>query len=93
MRRPRARPAPDQAPRMIPEARSRLNVAVTRCIAAPRVFLPASLALFVIGFIKAMIDLYMHNSFGVGAAIAMVTAVQILGLGLLADLTIRRTRL
>lgn len=58
-----------------------------------RVFLPASLTLFVVGFIKAMIDLYMHNSFGVGAAIAMVTAVQILGLGLLADLTIRRTRL
>jgi len=58
-----------------------------------RVFLPASLLLFVIGFVKAIIDFINHNTFGVGAAIAILTAVQILGLGLLADLTIRRTRL
>jgi glycosyltransferase involved in cell wall biosynthesis len=58
-----------------------------------RVFLPASLTLFLIGFIKAIIDFINHNTFGVGAAIAILTAVQVLGLGLLADLTIRRTRL
>jgi len=58
-----------------------------------RVFLPASLLLFLIGFVKAIIDVFHHNTFGVGAAIAILTAVQILGLGLLADLTIRRTRL
>lgn len=58
-----------------------------------RVFLPASLTLFLIGFVKAIIDFIHHNTFGVGAAIAILTAVQILGLGLLADLTIRRTRL
>lgn len=58
-----------------------------------RVFLPASIILFLIGFIKAIIDFINHNTFGVGAAIAILTAVQILGLGLLADLTIRRTRL
>jgi glycosyltransferase involved in cell wall biosynthesis len=58
-----------------------------------RVFLPASLLLFLIGFVKAIIDFINHNTFGVGAAIAILTAVQILGLGLLADLTIRRTRL
>jgi glycosyltransferase involved in cell wall biosynthesis len=58
-----------------------------------RVFLPASLILFLIGFVKAIIDFINHNTFGVGAAIAILTAVQILGLGLLADLTIRRTRL
>jgi hypothetical protein len=46
-----------------------------------------------IGFVKAIIDFINHNTFGVGAAIAILTAVQILGLGLLADLTIRRTRL
>jgi glycosyltransferase involved in cell wall biosynthesis len=58
-----------------------------------RVFLPASLFLFLIGFVKAIIDFIHHNTFGVGAAIVILTAVQILGLGLLADLTIRRTRL
>lgn len=58
-----------------------------------RVFLPASLILFMIGLVKAIIDFINHNTFGVGAAIAILTAVQILGLGLLADLTIRRTRL
>jgi glycosyltransferase involved in cell wall biosynthesis len=58
-----------------------------------RVFLPASLILFLIGIVKAIIDFINHNYFGVGSAIAILTAVQILGLGLLADLTIRRTRL
>lgn len=58
-----------------------------------RVFLPASLVLFLIGVVKAILDFINHNTFGVGAAIVILTAVQILGLGLLADLTIRRTRL
>ncbi|HEX3231208.1 MAG TPA: hypothetical protein VHQ95_19670 [Pyrinomonadaceae bacterium] len=58
-----------------------------------RVFLPASLFLFLIVFVNAIIDFIHHNTFGVGAAIVILTAVQILGLGLLADLTVRRTRL
>ncbi|HKO45926.1 MAG TPA: glycosyltransferase family 2 protein [Pyrinomonadaceae bacterium] len=58
-----------------------------------RVFLPASLILFVIGVAKLAIDFFRLEHFGVGAAIAVVTAFQILCLGLLADLVIRRTRL
>lgn len=58
-----------------------------------RIFLPASLLLFLIGVVKAGIDFFRLDHFGVGAAIAVVTALQIFCLGLLADLIIRRTRL
>jgi glycosyltransferase involved in cell wall biosynthesis len=58
-----------------------------------RIFLPASLLLFVVGVVKAAIDFFRLDHFGVGAAIAVVAAIQILCLGLLADLIIRRTRL
>jgi hypothetical protein len=56
-------------------------------------FLPASLALLVIGLAKALIDFLHQNYFGVGSAIAILTAIQIGFLGLLADLILRRTRL
>jgi len=58
-----------------------------------RIFLPASLILFLIGVVKATIDFVRLDHFGVGAAIAVVASFQILCLGLLADLIIRRTRL
>lgn len=58
-----------------------------------RIFLPISLVLFIVGVLKAAIDFFRLDHFGVGAAIAVVTAFQILCLGLLADLVIRRTRL
>lgn len=58
-----------------------------------RVFLPAAVFLFLLGVAKAAIDFYQHLYFGVGSAIAVLTSFQILGLGLLADLIIRRTRL
>lgn len=57
------------------------------------VFLPASLLLFGAGAIKAGIDVYRQNFIGVGAAVAILVAIQIAFLGLLADLIMRRTRL
>jgi glycosyltransferase involved in cell wall biosynthesis len=56
-------------------------------------FLPASLILLVIGLSKALIDFLHQNYFGVGAAIAILAAIQIGFLGLLADLVLRRTKL
>ena len=56
-------------------------------------FLPASLILLVIGLSKALIDFLHQNYFGVGAAIAILAAVQIGFLGLLADLILKRTKL
>lgn len=58
-----------------------------------RVFLPASFFLLLIGVIKAGIDVYLHDAFGVGTGLAILTAFLILCLGLLADLIIRRTHL
>lgn len=58
-----------------------------------RVFLPASVFLLVIGVIKAGVDVYLHDAFGVGTGLAILTAFLILLLGLLADLIIRRTHL
>ncbi len=58
-----------------------------------RVFLPASFFLLVIGVVKAGIDVYLHDAFGVGTGLAILTAFLILCLGLLADLIIRRTHL
>jgi glycosyltransferase involved in cell wall biosynthesis len=56
-------------------------------------FLPASLALFVVGLSKALIDFFHQNYFGVGSAIVILTAIQIGFLGLLADLILKRTKL
>ena len=56
-------------------------------------FLPASLSLLVIGLAKALIDFLHQNFFGVGSAIAILTAIQIGFMGLLADLILRRTKL
>lgn len=57
------------------------------------VFLPASAALLLVGVAKAAIDFSRTGAFGVGAAIAILAAIQIAFLGLLADLIMRRTNL
>jgi glycosyltransferase involved in cell wall biosynthesis len=57
-----------------------------------RVFLPISGALLGIGLTKAAIDFYRLNHFGVGAAIAILAALQTAFMGLLADLITRRPR-
>jgi glycosyltransferase involved in cell wall biosynthesis len=54
------------------------------------VFLPVSGVLVVVGLTKAVIDVYRFNHFGVGAAIAILAALQIAFMGLLADLVTRR---
>jgi glycosyltransferase involved in cell wall biosynthesis len=54
------------------------------------VFLPVSGMLLVVGVTKAVIDFYGLNHFGVGAAIAILAALQIAFMGLLADLITRR---
>ena len=51
------------------------------------------MVLFVVGFAKAMVDLWRTNAFGVGSALVMLTAIQLAFMGLLADLILRRTKL
>lgn len=58
-----------------------------------RIFLPVSTFLFLIGMVKGAVDVYLHNSVGVGTGMMILVALLILCLGLLADLVIRRTRL
>ncbi|WP_291985355.1 glycosyltransferase family 2 protein [Luteitalea sp.] len=57
------------------------------------VFLPTAAALLVLGAIKAALDFSRTGAFGVGAAILILTAIQIALMGLLADLVTRRTSL
>jgi glycosyltransferase involved in cell wall biosynthesis len=57
------------------------------------IFVPFSLLLFFIGFIKIWIDFLIAGSFGLGGAILMLTAIQIGFLGLIADMIIKRTKL
>jgi len=70
-----------------------LIVRLVVCFKPLNVFLPASLILVVIGLAKALIDFVHQNYFGVGAALAILTGVQIGFLGLLADLILKRTKL
>lgn len=57
------------------------------------VFLPTAAALIVLGTIKAVLDYMRTGAFGVGAAILILTAIQVAMMGLLADLVTRRTSL
>ena len=57
------------------------------------VFLPTAAALLVLGTVKAALDFSRTGAFGVGAAILILTAIQIALMGLLADLVTRRTSL
>jgi glycosyltransferase involved in cell wall biosynthesis len=57
------------------------------------VFLPIAAALIVLGAVKAALDFTRTGAFGVGAAILILTAIQVAMIGLLADLVTRRTSL
>lgn len=57
------------------------------------VFLPTAAALLILGAVKAALDFSRTGAFGVGAAILILTAIQIALMGLLADLVTRRTSL
>ncbi|NPV06457.1 MAG: glycosyltransferase family 2 protein [Anaerolineae bacterium] len=59
-----------------------------------RIFLPATLVLFVIAVVKLLRDFIVYRSFYVPAITLMIflTAIQIGALGLLADLIVRKTR-
>lgn len=57
------------------------------------VFLPVSIGLVSLGILKAIIDFVRLNHIGVGAALVILTGLQIAFLGLLADLILQRTRL
>lgn len=70
-----------------------LIVRLVVCFKPLNIFLPASLILIVIGLSKALIDFLHQNYFGVGAALVILTGVQIGFLGLLADLILKRTKL
>jgi len=70
-----------------------LIVRLVVCFKPLNIFLPASLVLIVIGLAKALIDFLHQNYFGVGAALVILTGVQIGFLGLLADLILKRTKL
>lgn len=55
------------------------------------VFIPVSLFIFVAGSLKLVRDLLLTNSFGIGGAMLILTAIQIAFLGILAELIIKRT--
>jgi hypothetical protein len=57
------------------------------------VFLPVSAMLLVIGMTKGAFDYFHQHHFGVASAIAVLAALQIVFMGLLADLIMRRTHL
>lgn len=57
------------------------------------VFLPPALFLTFTGFVKAVVDFIRTNAFGVGSSLLMLTGVQLMFMGLMADLILRRTKL
>lgn len=59
-----------------------------------RVFLPLSLGLFILGFAKAIYDIFSYNfHFAPSTVMLVMTAMQVGAMGLLADLIVRRTKL
>ena len=56
-------------------------------------FLPISIVLFLMGFVKMIIDLSGANHFGVGGVMVVLASIQLFFMGLLADLIIHRTKL
>lgn len=55
------------------------------------VFVPISLALFILGVLKLIKDFMLTNAFGVGGVMVILAAIQIAFLGILAELIIKRT--
>jgi glycosyltransferase involved in cell wall biosynthesis len=58
-----------------------------------RFFLPASFALFALGFLRAVRDLIVVNQFGALSVILFLTAFQVFVLGVIADVIVRRFQL
>lgn len=58
-----------------------------------RVLAPVGLTFFFAGLIKGVYDLFNNNYIGAGSIMVILTGVQILILGLIADLIIKRTKL
>jgi glycosyltransferase involved in cell wall biosynthesis len=57
------------------------------------IFIPVSLLFFVVGFAKITVDAVRLNHFGLGGALLIIASVQLLFLGMLADMVIKRTNL
>jgi len=58
-----------------------------------RIFLPVTLALLAVGLIKMIYDILTYNwHFAPSTVMLMLTVVQLGGLGLLADLIVRKSR-
>ena len=55
-----------------------------------RFFLPASLALFALGLLRAVRDVIVVNQFGALSMILLLTAFQIFAFGVIADVIVRR---
>jgi glycosyltransferase involved in cell wall biosynthesis len=59
-----------------------------------RIFLPLSLGLFTVGFVKAITDIFRYNfHFAPSTVMLVLTAVQLGAIGLLADLIVKRSKL
>ena len=58
-----------------------------------QVFLPVSIFFMLAGSVKLAIDFAQHDYFGIGGVFLAATGIQLLFMGLLADLIIRRTEL
>jgi len=59
-----------------------------------RIFLPITLGLLAVGIVKMIYDIFTyHFHFAPSTVMLMLTVVQLGGLGLLADLIVRKTRL
>ena len=58
-----------------------------------RIFLPISLTLFLIGFGKAIYDIFAYQfHFAPSTVMLVLTSVQVGAIGLLADLIVRRSK-
>jgi glycosyltransferase involved in cell wall biosynthesis len=59
-----------------------------------RIFLPLSLGLFTVGFVKAITDIFRYNfHFAPSTVMLVLTAVHLGAIGLLADLIVKRSKL
>nr|MBA4405431.1 hypothetical protein [Nanoarchaeum sp.] len=58
-----------------------------------RILAPLGIFLFLAGLIKAIYDLFNNNYIGAGSIMVILTGIQIIVLGLIADLIIKRTKL
>jgi len=57
------------------------------------VFIPISIFLFILGALRLIRDFIIGDTFGLGGAMIILTSIQIIFLGILAELVIKRTNL